>query len=627
MKKLFLTALLLIAVMIICAACGKKQEVVSTSVEQTVVSVGTEAKTEESPAKEEDESLEIVTEYYFDGENINVPVSLDLEQFDKFETPVTITFDIEAVGSDEWFCVQLLNTLTEDNAYDMNRHAIDLEKYRGKRAEVSMKVWEGDISKFKKYGSVFVAGDGYGLYKITLSGKKNKAYFAQYENAQPLEICLDYPGGMAIENYDFSLTLNVDEFDKFFGPVTVSFDVDVAEDADWYSIDFMTAWEGSGFYDDLSEYSIDLYRSRGKNKVATIIFSEKDIKRFKEDGVLVICGAGYSLNSITLKGFENYGYAAPVAPEDSPVSLHGQLSIANGGFVDKNGEAYRLTGTAVGWDTLCPFLVHNETYSYLRDEWGINAIRIGMEAHSDNKKNGFMDPYVNWDYWLYYADNKIDTAISAGLYVVLDYHNYYNPLDTLEGAEKFFGHVAEKYAGCPNIIYEIGNEPDTGEWKHTKEYADKLIPLIRKYSPDAVIVCPSAGWASEIMNAYKDPLDYDNVIYTFHLYCNPFVANNYNDLKEVLENGFPVFLTEYNTCGVENEPNDYKSEAKWDALLSQYKVSYVYHNIMANYESYDCSEAIGLLPKVSALSGWTADDMGESMAYFYHKIRRDNGLE
>jgi len=98
-------------------------------------------------------------------------------------------------------------------------------------------------------------------------------------------------------------------------------------------------------------------------------------------------------------------------------------------------------------------------------------------------------------------------------------------------------------------------------------------------------------------------------------------------MKKVLANGFPVFLTEYSISGVEGGDNDYKSEAKWDALLSKYNVSYIYHCIMPNYESEDSSKTGGLKTHVSTLSGWTEDDMGENMAYFYHKIRRDNGLE
>ena len=553
------------------------------------------------------------------------PVSLDIDEFNKFDGMVTMTFDIDVADEAEFFGMDL--SLASDGSEIFDEYSVDLSDYIGEHTEISKTFFKRDLEKLTVSGRLYLVGDGFVVNSITFSGYKNEDYVDPYEGLEPYEIVLDYPGGMDIASYDYSLTVNVDLFDQFTGEVSMIFDTDVLEEAEWYSIDFMTVWETSGFGDDLGQYAIDLYSYRGKHANLKETFTEEDIERFKKNGILTVCGCGYKLNTITLKGYKNTDYKAPVAPDDSPVAVHGQLSIKDGGFVDKNGESYRLLGAAVGWDTLCPQLVNVDTYSYLRDEWGMNTIRVGMEAHSDNGKNGFMDPEVNWDYWLYYIDHKIDTIIAAGLYAVIDYHNYQNPLDSIEGAERLFTHIAEKYAGCPNIIYEIGNEPNFGEWKHTKQYADKLIPLIRSYSPDAVIICPSDGWAQKVIDAYKNPLDYENVIYTFHLYCNPFMQDNYNDVKKVLEAGFPVFLTEYNICGDAGDPTDSVSIKKWEDLISKHEVSYLYHNILINYEDYGNPDILGLQPEVSELSGWTEGDMGISMKYFYHLIRRDAGLE
>ncbi len=585
-------------------------------------------KTDYVDPRDGEKPLEIVQDFSNSEEGVSSPIAINTDKFEMFDGPVTLTVDMDVIGSEDWLALEL----TCDPSLNISEnyselYAIDLSDYLGQRLELRESLTEDTVKEIIKTGQLIICGDGFRVYKVTITGYKDKNYYDPYEGMEELEIVLDYPAGMYIGDYDFSLTLNVDQFDKFYGPITMLFDMDVATEAEWFSLDFMTTWEGSGFYDDYSDSTINLYDYRGQHRVITKILRLEDIERCKKDGILGIVGNGYSLNSITLKGYKNENYKAPVAPADSPVAMHGQLSIKDGGFVDQNGEPYRLLGAAIGWDTLCPQLINVDTYSYLRDEWGMNAIRCGMEAHSDNNKNGFMDPYVNWDYWLYYMDHKIDTVIAAGLYVVLDYHNYQNPLDTLSGAERFFEHVAEKYAGCPNIIYEIGNEPNFGEWKHTKQYANKLIPLIRSYSPDAVIVCPSDGWAQKFIDAYNDPLDFDNVIYTFHLYCNEFYEETYNELKMVLEDNFPIFMTEFNICGANNEPNNFEAGDKWNALLDRFGVSYLYHNIMINYDNFDYSEVIGLLPHVSELSGWTEDDMGASMQYFYHEIRRDSGLE
>lgn len=451
--------------------------------------------------------------------------------------------------------------------------------------------------------------------------------------AEPLELTFDYPGGENIADFDATLMLDVNKFEQFSGPITMVFDIDVLNDgeADWYEINFMTDYDTCGYYRNFDKYTVSLNDYIGQHADIEVPLTEEDVAEIKDAGEMILCGLGYKINSVTFKGTKNPDYVEPTAPDNSPVSLHGQLSIKDGGFVDENGEKLRLLGAAMGWNVMEPMFVNTTTYSYLRDDWGLNCVRMSLEATVPYDSIGYMDEYANRDYWNYFLDMKIDTCIETGLYAVVCYHNYYNINDTLEGAEAFFTHVCEKYGDCPNIIYEIGNEPsgddNTATWAEVKEYADVIIPLIRSYNPDAVIVCPTPGWGCALEEDYNDPLAYDNVIYNYHLYVNEFSQEELDKVAGILADGFPVFLTEYSSCGANNEPNDFEGTAKWEEVLDEYGVSYIYHNIKPNYSDDDKSEIIGLTPTASTLWNWTEDDMGDAMEYFYHNFRHDSGLE
>jgi endoglucanase len=76
--------------------------------------------------------------------------------------------------------------------------------------------------------------------------------------------------------------------------------------------------------------------------------------------------------------------------------------------------------------------------------------------------------------------NTVDQAIKDGIYVLIDWHDHNSNLHT-EQAKAFFADMAKKYAGVPNVIYEIWNEPTRTTWDTVKNYALQVISEIRKY--------------------------------------------------------------------------------------------------------------------------------------------------
>lgn len=93
--------------------------------------------------------------------------------------------------------------------------------------------------------------------------------------------------------------------------------------------------------------------------------------------------------------------------------------------------------------------------------------------------------------------------------------------------------MAQQYASYNNVIYEICNEPCKGAtWGDVKFYASEVIPSIRSYDKDAVILIGTPNWSQDVDEAVKDPVTgYDNIMYTLHFYAATHKENLQNKLN------------------------------------------------------------------------------------------------
>ena len=68
----------------------------------------------------------------------------------------------------------------------------------------------------------------------------------------------------------------------------------------------------------------------------------------------------------------------------------------------------------------------------------------------------------------------IEAAIKADLYVLVDWHilNDSDPNQNADEAIRFFDYIASRYADCPNLLFEICNEPNG-----STDWADAAIKL------------------------------------------------------------------------------------------------------------------------------------------------------
>ena len=227
----------------------------------------------------------------------------------------------------------------------------------------------------------------------------------------------------------------------------------------------------------------------------------------------------------------------------------------------------------LGW---FPEAVSENSFRVRRDDWGCNTIRLAMyiEEYNGGEMLYLAQPQRN----LELVTKGVDACSNLGMYVIVDWHvlNPGDPTTHTEDAKKFFSQMAQMYRNYPNIIYEICNEPNSGpDWNRVKSYAEQVIPVIRKYDPDAIIICGTPTWSQDIDQAANNRLSDKNTVYAFHFY-----AASHSQLKNKVtscyDKGLPILVSEFGTC--QNTGDGYVDENEtnsWFNLLDEREIGYL----------------------------------------------------
>ena len=295
------------------------------------------------------------------------------------------------------------------------------------------------------------------------------------------------------------------------------------------------------------------------------------------------------------------------APEDgtytgaATVSANGQLQVIGTQLCSASGEPIVLRGISTAGIAWFPELATPESMQTLRNEWKTSVFRIAMYSFEGDRS------YIRNPEW-----NKtkvcslIDAAIELDQYVIVDWHILAdgNPQTYQKQAAEFFTYIASKYAGVPNLLYEICNEPNGGvSWSgNIKPYAEAIIPVIREYSPEAVVLVGTPTWSQDVDAAAADPLDFDNVMYSLHFYAGTHKEWLRGKADTALGKGLPLFVTEWGTTDASgNGAVDTASTLEWLSYLDQNQISW------CNWSLCNKAESSALL-KTSAPTDGTMPD-------------------
>lgn len=307
------------------------------------------------------------------------------------------------------------------------------------------------------------------------------------------------------------------------------------------------------------------------------------------------------------------GKTAPseFGPEAAPVELNGQLAVQNGALVNSHGAAVQLRGMSSHGLAWFPEFTNREAMDTLRG-YGANVFRVAMYSAENN---GYIThPEENKK--LMYA--AVENVLASGMYAIVDWHirEDGNPLTNMESAIGFFDEFAAAYAGNESILYEICNEPGYDvPWRDVVEYALAVIPVIRKHSPNAIIIVGTPRMCTDLSGPVLNPLPFENIMYTYHYYSDH--SNFEKEIDAALEVGLGVFVTEW---GVSEDEKT--GEVQWH--LAESFDEYVNENNLSwtNWSLADKDEIYSaILPNLRKFSGWTFDELTASGQFFFAKFR------
>lgn len=291
----------------------------------------------------------------------------------------------------------------------------------------------------------------------------------------------------------------------------------------------------------------------------------------------------------------------------TPFGQHGALHVENGKLTDENGNTVQLYGMSTHGIAWFPQYINYDSFRTLRDDWNTNCIRLAMYT----AEYGGYCAGGDKEQLKQLVKDGVSYATELGMYVIVDWHilSDCDPNQNKDEAIAFFREMAEVFADNDNVLYEICNEPNGGtSWDSIKSYAEEVIPVIRAQKPDAVILVGTPTWSQEIDKAAASPLDDSNVMYTLHFYAGTHKDDLRNRLETCVQNGFPVFVSEFGMCDASgNGANDFVSTTKWLDLLNKYQISFCCWNLANKDESSSVFKASS-----TALSDWTDDDFNES---------------
>ncbi|MCR5097619.1 MAG: glycoside hydrolase family 5 protein [Lachnospiraceae bacterium] len=291
------------------------------------------------------------------------------------------------------------------------------------------------------------------------------------------------------------------------------------------------------------------------------------------------------------------------------------LHVEGVALADKDGKTVQLRGLSTHGMMWFPQYVNNAFFKQMHKEWGCNVVRAAMYTE---EYNGYCTGGKKESRKL--VKKAIKYATDNDMYVIVDWHilSDNNPNKHTKAAKGFFKWVAKKYGKQNNIIYEICNEPNGGtSWADIKKYANQVIPVIRKYDPDSVIIVGTPTWSQELDKAAADPLEFDNVVYTLHFYAATHREWLQDTYTNAINSGLPVFVSEFGICSADGNGTIDKDFAnKWIDLLDKNKTSYCMWNISNKAEASSI-----IKPEVTKTSGFTKSDLTTSGKWFINKLK------
>lgn len=264
--------------------------------------------------------------------------------------------------------------------------------------------------------------------------------------------------------------------------------------------------------------------------------------------------------------------AGPVTPASAaasatPVSYFGEMKVSgnkiNG---SKTNRPMMVKGASFFWSNWSGQFWNAATVNRMVDEMQVEIVRAAYGVDESG------NPYNTAD------ESKlrdvVNAAIAKGIYVIIDWHSS-GAHNNVNAAKDFFRRMAQQYGGYDNVIFEIYNEPVNVSWETVKSYAEQVIPVIRQYS-DNLIIVGTPFWSQDVDQAANNPItSYSNIAYTLHFYAGSHSQSLRDKANYAMSKGIALFVSE---MGFENADGNgginYDSTNQWLDWMNQNNLSW-----------------------------------------------------
>ncbi len=294
------------------------------------------------------------------------------------------------------------------------------------------------------------------------------------------------------------------------------------------------------------------------------------------------------------------------------VSYNGSLKLDGTNLVNQYNEKIQLKGISTHGIQWYSNFATKDVMKKLKD-WNANVFRIAMYTEEGGyiSNNGLKDK----------VKEIVEYAKELDMYVIIDWHilSDNNPNIHKEEAKSFFDEMASLYKNTPNVIFEICNEPNGNTtWSEVKSYALEIIPIIRKYSNNIIIV-GTPTWSQDVDIAADDKIDYDNIMYALHFYSGTHKEYLREKIDKALSKNIAIFVSEFGVSDASGNGGVYLEEAnKWMEYLNSKNISWV------NWSLSDKNESSALLKPGTSENNIDEDSLSESGKFVIEQLKKSN---
>ncbi|MDD5089918.1 MAG: glycoside hydrolase family 5 protein [Candidatus Wallbacteria bacterium] len=232
--------------------------------------------------------------------------------------------------------------------------------------------------------------------------------------------------------------------------------------------------------------------------------------------------------------------AADLYSAAGPVEQWGRLQVKGVQLCSDQGDPVQLRGVSShGLQWFGQFMT-DKALDFACSGMGADLFRIAMYV----EEGGYV---TNPAGFTARVNKLVDMCEKRGIYCIIDWHILADgdPNKNISHARTFWKAMAKAHAGKKHVLYEICNEPNGSgaTWDRIKTYADDIIGnCIKPYDPATVVIVGTPNWSSQLGPVTQNPLQFTNVMYTFHFY-----AGTHTDTAPLAQylNKIPVFCTEW----------------------------------------------------------------------------------